>query len=112
MNITEIWADAQNQLEKQVSAVSFELWIKSLEPIDLKNGILYLSTTSETAKQRIMQLHKGEIFVAVTGACDEVKDFAVLDPADLSLSRSARQSLPDPLPQGQSDEAGLLEDNL
>ena len=87
MNITEIWADAQNQLEKQVSAVSFELWIKSLEPIDLKNGILYLSTTSETAKQRIMQLHKGEIFVAVTGACDEVKDFVVLDPAEREAYR-------------------------
>ena len=87
MNIIEIWADAQNQLEKQVSAVSFELWIKSLEPIDLKNGILYLSTTSETAKQRIMQLHKGEIFVAVTGACDEVKDFVILDPAEREAYR-------------------------
>lgn len=82
MNIQEIWASAQDKLQTEVSAVSFELWIKSLEPIDLKNGILYLSTTSETAKQRILNLHKGEIFVAVTGASEDVKDFVILDPVE------------------------------
>lgn len=90
MNIQEIWASAQDKLQKQVSAVSFELWIKSLEPIDLKKGVLYLSTTSEMAKQRILNLHKGEIFVAVTGASEEVKDFVILDPVEREAYKQSK----------------------
>ncbi len=90
MNIQEIWASAQDKLQKEVSAVSFELWIKSLEPIDLKKGILYLSTTSEMAKQRILTLHKGEIFVAVTGASEEVKDFVILDPVEREAYKQSK----------------------
>ena len=50
----EIWSRALEILQKNVSTISYDLWIKSLEPVDMKNGIFYLSTTSETAKQRIM----------------------------------------------------------
>ena len=80
MDKQEIWSNALKKLEGEVSTISYDLWIKSLEPIDFKNNIFYLSTTSETAKQRIMTLHKGDIYVALTGECDEIKDFVVLDP--------------------------------
>ena len=76
----EIWSKALEVLQKNVSTISYDLWIKSLEPVDIKNGVFYLSTTSETAKQRIMTIHKGDIYVAITSITDEVKDFAVLDP--------------------------------
>ena len=80
MDIKEIWAQALVKLQSEVSTISYDLWIKSLEPIDFKNNIFYLSTTSETAKQRLMTLHKGDLYVALTSVCDEIKDFAVLDP--------------------------------
>ena len=80
MDKKEIWAQALVKLQSEVSTISYDLWIKSLEPIDFKNNIFYLSTTSETAKQRLMTLHKGDIYVALTSVCDEIKDFAVLDP--------------------------------
>lgn len=51
MDIKEIWAQALVKLQSEVSTISYDLWIKSLEPIDFKNNIFYLSTTSETAKQ-------------------------------------------------------------
>ena len=80
MNKQEVWAKALEKLQKTVSTVSYDLWIKSLEPIDVKDNIFYLSTTSETAKSRLMALHKGDIFVALTESCDDIKDFVVLDP--------------------------------
>jgi len=76
----EIWEKALKKLESEVSTISYDLWIKSLEPIDFKDNIFYLSTTSETAKQRIMTLHKGDIYVALTQTSDEIKDFVVFDP--------------------------------
>ena len=82
MDKKEIWEQALVKLESSVSTISYDLWIKSLEPIDFKANIFYLSTTSETAKQRIMTLHKGDIYVALTETCDEVKDFVIFDPAE------------------------------
>lgn len=76
----DIWAKALEKLQSEVSTISYDLWIKSLEPIDLKQNVFYLSTTSETAKQRIMAIHKGDIFNALTSVSDDVKDFVILDP--------------------------------
>jgi len=76
----DIWAKALEKLQSEVSTISYDLWIKSLEPIDLKQNIFYLSTTSETAKQRILAIHKGDIFNALTSVSDSVKDFVILDP--------------------------------
>lgn len=80
MDKKEIWSQALIKLQSEVSTISYDLWIKSLEPIDFKNNIFYLSTTSETAKQRLMTLHKGDLYVALTAVCDEIKDFVVFDP--------------------------------
>lgn len=80
MDKQQIWAGALEKLQKSVSTISYDLWVKSLEPIDFKDGMFYLSTTSETAKQRIMAILKGDILNALQASSDEVKDFAVLDP--------------------------------
>ena len=38
MDKSEIWAQALVKLQSEVSTISYDLWIKSLEPIDFKNG--------------------------------------------------------------------------
>ncbi len=91
LDIHALWANALDKLQKDVSAISFDLWIKSLEPIDFKNNVLYLSTTSATAKQRILNLHKGDIFVALTGLNEEIKDFVVLDPDEREAYRQNKE---------------------
>lgn len=75
-----VWADALEKLQKKVSTISYDLWVKSLEPVDFKDGVFYLSTTSETAKQRIMAILKNDIISSLQSCSDEIKDFQVLDP--------------------------------
>ena len=82
MDKQQVWAEALEKLQKTVSTISYDLWVKSLEPIDFKDNILYLSTTSEQAKNRIMAILKGDIHVALTSCCDDIKDFIVLDPVE------------------------------
>ncbi len=79
-NYKEIWDSALKILQNEVTTVSYDLWIKSLEPIDFKESILYLSTTSETAKNRVLKLHYENIKLALKEVSDEVVDFKVLDP--------------------------------
>ena len=80
LKIDEIWQQTCNILQHEVTAVSYDLWIKSLEPLDFNDGVLYLSTSSETAKQRVLKLHEQQIRTALTEIEPEIKDFVVLDP--------------------------------
>lgn len=80
VRLDETWKKALEILEKEVTAVSFDLWINSLAPVDFKNGIFYLSTTSETAKTRIIKLHSTHISFALKSVSEEIKDFTILAP--------------------------------
>ncbi|MGN0961889.1 MAG: chromosomal replication initiator protein DnaA [Christensenellales bacterium] len=80
MDKQQVWANALEKLQKTVSTISYDLWVKSLEPVDFKDGVYYLSTTSETAKQRIMAILKADIIGALQASSDEIKDFVVFDP--------------------------------
>jgi len=78
--LKSIWNKALEILQKNVTAVSFDLWIKSLEPVEFKNNIFYLSTTSETAKQRINKILYKDIKDSLISVEDEINDCVILDP--------------------------------
>lgn len=78
--LKNIWNKSLDILQKNVTAVSFDLWIKSLEPVDVKNEVLYLSTTSETAKQRIDKLLYNYIKEAIVAVDNNLVDCVILDP--------------------------------
>ena len=80
--IKTIWNKSLEILQKQVTMVSYELWIQSLEPVDIKNGVIYLSTTSETAKQCINKLLYQNIKDAVCEVENSINDCSILDPED------------------------------
>ncbi len=80
MNINSIWSEALGSLKNQVSSISYDLWIKNLEPIELIDGVLYLSITSANAKSRVLTLHGDQIKTTLQSLTDEIKDFVVLDP--------------------------------
>lgn len=80
IRLDETWKKALDILQKEVTAVSFDLWINSLAPVDFKNGVFYLSTTSETAKTRIIKLHSSQIMTALKSISDEINDFVVFAP--------------------------------
>ena len=82
LKLDDIWQKTCNILQHEVTAVSYDLWIKSLEPLDYTDGVLYLSTSSETAKQRVLKLHEEQIKTALTEVEPEIKDFKVLDPVE------------------------------
>lgn len=76
------WNNTLEILQKKVTAVSFDLWIKSLEPVDIKNNVFYLSTTSETAKQQINKLLYSYIKESLIEVNNTIIDCQILDPND------------------------------
>ncbi len=80
MNINSIWNETLDSLKTQVSSLSYDLWAKTLEPIDVIDGVLYLSTTSVNAKESVMKLLGSKIKEDLAEITDEIKDFVVLAP--------------------------------
>ncbi|MBQ0017279.1 MAG: chromosomal replication initiator protein DnaA [Clostridiales bacterium] len=79
-NLRENWTKVLDLLEKEVTAVSFDLWIKSLEPIEVKNSCLVIKASSETAKQRILTMHSQQLKLIIADVFDDVNSFEVLNP--------------------------------
>ena len=80
LKLNEVWNNSLVLIEKQISAASYDLWIKSLEPVDFKDGIVYLATTSASAKQRILNSLSEPITSALKGQSEEIKGWELLDP--------------------------------
>lgn len=81
-NLDESWKKILDLLEKEVTAVSFDLFIKTLEPIEINNNCLVLAASSENSKTRCLSLHATPIKIAVTQVFDNVNSFEILSPAE------------------------------
>ena len=80
--LKSIWNKSLEILQREVSSVSFDIWINSLEPIDVKNNVFYLSTTSSTAKQQINKILYKNIKETLINVDNSLTDCVVLDPQE------------------------------
>ncbi|MDD4211160.1 MAG: chromosomal replication initiator protein DnaA [Clostridia bacterium] len=78
----ELWASVLNILEKEVTAVSFDLWIKTLEPVEIKNNEIVLVASSETAKNQCLKNHSTPIRLAVKEVYKNIDSFNILSPQE------------------------------
>ena len=83
VNLNKIWQDALEEISKNVSVISFDVWIKTLEVSDLKGNTLVLSTTSTSGKQTLTKNYK-DIIVS----CVNKVHSAIVDVEFIVLNRS------------------------
>lgn len=81
-NLKENWLKVLDSLEREVTAVSFDLWIKTLEPLEIKNDCLILMAASQTAKERCLSTHATQLKMAIAENFDNVGSFEVLSPEE------------------------------
>lgn len=81
IDIHELWNGILEEIAKDISMLSFDVWFKSLEIEDIKNGTLVLSTQSKHTKDLLMKKYKDKIisaaqriYRAITGVEILVKD--------------------------------------
>ena len=77
-NIKDNWEKVLSILEKEVTAVSFDLWIKTLEPFEIQDNCLIIIASSETAKERCMSSHSTVLKLAIAESFDDVESFEIL----------------------------------
>lgn len=81
-NLNEKWQQVIDLLEREVTAVSLELWIKTCEPIMIKNDCLLIKAVSETAKNRINEMLLDCFKLALSEVFTDIKGFEILSPAE------------------------------
>lgn len=81
-NLNENWLKVIDLLEREVTAVSLELWIKTCEPIAIKNDYLLIKASSETAKNRINEMLLDQFKLAIGEVFDNIKGFEILSPQE------------------------------
>ena len=55
-NLTDKWDLVLKEIEGEVTAVSFDLWIKNLEPIDIADDKIILFANTTTTKNQVLKL--------------------------------------------------------
>lgn len=74
------WNLVLNKIESEVTAVSFDLWIKTLEPLDIVDGKLVVLAPTTGAKNQLIKLHSEKLKAAIEEIFETISDFVVLDP--------------------------------
>ena len=64
INLNDLWQDILEEIAKQVASISFDVWIKSLEVVDLKNNTLVLATSTKSAQALLNKSYRTKIIAA------------------------------------------------
>ncbi len=79
---TDKWNEVLKIMESEVTAVSFDLWIKTLEPLQIEDDKLVLLASTTNAKNRVLKLHKDQLNQAICDIFDTVNGFVIVDPTE------------------------------
>ncbi len=61
VDINNIWEQAKKLIENKIAGVSFDVWITTIEPVELKGNCLILATPSSSSKKVLKNNYKNQI---------------------------------------------------
>ncbi len=76
------WNEVLKGMSKLVTAVSYDLYIETLEPIKIDNNKLILLASTISNKNQLMRLHKDKLLTEVKKYFENVDDLVILDPSE------------------------------
>lgn len=78
-SLKDNWNEVLNTMSSEVTTVTFDLWVKTLEPLTIKDDCLILLASSETAKKRCLELCENQLKLSIADNF-EVNSFKIISP--------------------------------
>lgn len=78
----ELWDSMLTDLEIEVSAVNFDVWIKTLEPINILDGRLVLLAPSTGSKSFVQEKFHDELRACLNKVSPLLTDLILIDPSE------------------------------
>ena len=79
-NLKENWNAVLNSIANDVTSVTFDLWVKTLEPLTIKDNCLIILASSETAKKRCYELCANQLNLAIADNFEDVQSYKIISP--------------------------------
>ena len=98
LNINKIWQEALEEIAKGMSIISFDVWIKTLEVIDVKDNTFVLATSSNSGKQTILKNYKDQIVAGLNKIHGAITDVEIVV-QDENKNQSEAQETPSAAPK-------------
>ncbi|MBQ3214032.1 MAG: chromosomal replication initiator protein DnaA [Clostridia bacterium] len=76
------WNEVLKDMGNLVTAVSYDLYIETLEPIKVDNNKLVVLASTSTNKKQLLRLHKEKLLSAIKNHFENVEDVIVLEPSE------------------------------
>lgn len=74
------WNQVLKEMQSQVSAVSYDLYIKTLEPIKYEEGKLIFLATTENNKNQLLKLHYNKLWKVCETYFGPIEELIVVEP--------------------------------
>ena len=78
IDLNTLWQNILEEISKKVSAMSFDVWIKSLEIEDIKENTLVLSTESKSTKNLILKKYTNDIIASANKVYSAISGLEIL----------------------------------
>ncbi len=86
IDIASLWENIQEEMVKSTSICAFDVWIKTLEIVDIKENTIVFATTSNTSKEHILKHFKTNLVNAANKVYKAITKIEVIvkTPTDLA----------------------------
>lgn len=81
-NLLSRWNEVLKDMENLVTAVSYDLYIETLEPIKVDKNKLYVLASTSTNKNQLIKLHKEKLLNVAKTHFETIEDVVVLEPGE------------------------------
>ncbi len=78
------WHEVLDIIEREVTAVSYDLWFRDLKPFELNGDTVTLEAVSSNAKAQIVKNHTNLLNFAISKINPQVKNFVIIDQEEKS----------------------------
>lgn len=97
VDIKNVWDECLPIISKDVAAISYDVWIKSLLPLELKGNSLVLGTPSASSKNVILKQYKDIIKNALSQVHTAITDIEVVISTGENISEDSSTEAPEPV---------------
>lgn len=96
VSLSEIWPDILDEIAKNTSTISFDVWIKTLEIVDIKENVLVLSTPTKSSKSILQKKYKNIVIKAANKFYSAITDveFIIKDAEEIKEETDDSPSSP------------------
>ena len=77
--LKEKWSEVLDIIEREVTAVSFDIWFKNLKPFDVSGDLITLEAVSTSAKAQITKNYSNLLIYAINKIFPDIKNFDIID---------------------------------